>query len=87
MDALNISESEKLNIHKLVKATVSIMAEEGFETIEKFVSAKDEEEKKQMVIKYVGKAVEEFNVFAYKIKNNPEAERVFCERVYGMFNM
>ena len=86
MDGLNISEAEKLNIQKLVKATVSIMAEEGFETIENFAMSKGEDRKK-LVIEYVGKAVEEFNIFAYKIKNNPEAEKVFCERVYNMFNM
>ena len=86
MDALNITEAEKLNIQKLVKATVSIMAEEGMETIENFAMAKGEK-RKELVIKYVGKAVEEFNIFAYKIKNNPEAEKVFCNRVYEMFNM
>lgn len=81
MDGLNISEEEKKEVLELAKITVHAMVQDGFETLEEFLMTKDEERRKDMSIKYVGIAVDKFKKFAYKIKHNPEAKRVFCLRV------
>lgn len=82
MDALNISEQEKKEVSELAKITVQAMVQDGFETLEEFLMTKDDERQKEMAIKYVGIAVDKFKKFAYKIRHNPEAKRVFCLRVY-----
>jgi hypothetical protein len=78
---IEVTDKEKKDLISLAKMTVSILEEEG--KIKEFITC-TEENRKDLVIKYVGMAVDRFSKFAKEIQNNPAAKEVFCQRVYHL---
>jgi len=71
------------DVMNLAKNTVQAMVDEGQHVLKRFIET-DDEDRKEMMMKYVEIAINRFKKFAEEIQNNPEAKRVFCLTVYNM---